>query len=59
MYKQLLLTVILVLISAVLAFPQDLLLETHGVSPAAVKIRRLKNTLIARSVAFPPVWPLL
>ncbi len=37
MYKKLLLTVIFVLVSAVLAFPQDLVLEPHGVSPAEVK----------------------
>jgi hypothetical protein len=37
MYKKLLLTLILILVSAVMVFPQDLLLETHGASPALVK----------------------
>lgn len=37
MHKRLLLVLVLILVSAVMVFPQDLLLDTHGVSPAAVK----------------------
>ena len=36
MYK-FLLTLVFILVSVVMVFPQDLLLETHGVSPAEVK----------------------
>ncbi len=36
MNKMFLLSLLLVLVSAVMVFPQDLLLETHGVSPAEV-----------------------
>ena len=37
MHKTFLLTIIFVLVSVVLVFPQDLILESYGVSPAMVK----------------------
>lgn len=37
MYKKLLFVLVLILVSAVVVFPQDLLIETLGVSPAHVK----------------------
>ena len=43
MYKKLLLTVVLILVSAVVAFPQDLVLEPSGASPAQVARDTLLN----------------
>lgn len=43
MYRKLVLTIVLILVSVVMIYPQELVLKTHGVSPAMVEKDTLGN----------------